>query len=153
MSGGDLIFFLFLLISRVLRHRPLLPIGRRILQTVRQKRGKLTVLLRRHSLLVRHLQQGKQLSSLVNYTPHVNSSRYKNKPLTLSSLVLNARNTFLSKGGASEKLKNLPQPLFKPRSVYTCMCHQKSNQSGDPAPLSLGKVLLVLDLQLSRVSS
>jgi hypothetical protein len=35
--------------------------------------------------------------------------------------------------GATEKVKNLRQPLFMPRSTH--VCQQKSNPSRDPVPL------------------
>jgi hypothetical protein len=43
---------------------------------------------------------------------------------------------FFSDGGAFKKFKNLPLPLFRPRSTYAC--YQSCNPSRDPVPL-MGK--------------
>jgi hypothetical protein len=71
----DLVIFSLLLIGQqgldhFISHWPMLPIGWRILQAVRQRQGKLTNETP-FPLGERHLQQAKQLLSLVNYTSFV----------------------------------------------------------------------------------
>jgi hypothetical protein len=67
------------------RYRPLLPIGWRIMQILRQRRGQQQK--QRHLLLVQYKQQASPLLSMkkycIQYTPLVISRNDKNKQLTV----------------------------------------------------------------------
>jgi hypothetical protein len=72
---------------------PWLPVGWRIVQSLHQRRRKMTM---NQPLLLQHKQQANPLLSMHNYTTLVISGNYKNKQPTLSShckLALTARNT------------------------------------------------------------
>ncbi len=87
VSGMNLIQVSLLLIGQqglghFFRCRPLLPIGWRIVQILRQRLRKP---IQRQLLLVRYKHQANPLLSMNNYTPLVNSRNDKNKQLTLLS--------------------------------------------------------------------
>jgi hypothetical protein len=100
------------------RYRPFLPIGWRIVQILRQRRGKQQIL--RQLLFV---QQASPLLSMKKYTPLVISRNDKNRQLTIikpRKLALTAINkTFCIKNHRSpQKFKNHLRSLVRPSSVY-----------------------------------
>jgi hypothetical protein len=95
------------MLGHFFRHQPLLPIGWSILQTLRQRQGKLT-----------------------NKTV-ISKDRTK-KPLTkYSQLVfpLTVKNTFMENQRALKSFKIIPPPLFRPRSIHTILRHSNCRTS------------------------